>query len=226
MVTQIKDALTALGYTDVTMEKTGNKYTIAAMKGGVKENLEFTVGTDNTNYWIVDINNAKQYIQDNTAPAAINKGASDKGLGFAKSTDGGKTWTYDKAYGNAPSNITADTIIKNGYVTVTYAKAGSNVANGVVATDVAAPTGDACVAVGDTITVTVKITKNSSTSATAASYVTLADGTASADSVVTGGTAGKHTVAAADYNAGDVTLTWTVKAGEKAIALTATLSDT
>ena len=111
-------------------------------------------------------------------------------------------------------------------MTVTYAKAGSNVTNGVFAADVAAPTGDACVAVGDTITVTVKITKNSSTSATAASYVTLADGTASADSVVTGGTAGKHTVAAADYNAGDVTLTWTVKAGEKAIALTATLSDT
>ena len=230
IVKQIKDALTSLGYEitgDITAAKT--VYTITAVKDGVKRTITCDAkasGGDTTYYWIVDINGEKQYIQDNTAPAAINKGASDKGLGFAKSTDGGKTWTYDKAYGNAPSNITADTIIKNGYVTVTYAKTGSDVTNGVFATDVANPTGDACVAVGDTITVTVKITKNSSTSATAASYVTLADGTASADSVVTGGTAGKHTVAAADYNAGDVTLTWTVKAGEKAIALTATLSNT
>ena len=224
VATQIEDALAALGYTDITMSKTGTKYSIKAKKGKVVENLECTVGTNTTTFWIVDINGEKQYIQDNTAPAAIAKGTSDKGTGFAKSTDGGKTWTYDKAYGSTPSNITADTIIKSGYVTVTYAKAGSDVSDGVVATDVAAPTGDACVASGETITVTVKVTKNSSTAATAASYVTLADGTASADSVVTGGTTGKQTVTAADYNAGDVTLTWTVKAGEKAIALTATLS--
>ena len=138
-IQQIKDALAAQGYEITDFEKTTNsaaktEYTIKVVKGGVKETVTCCTksGTpsevDVTKYWIADINDAKQYIANGAQPAAIAQGTS-KGTGFAVSTDGGTTWAYDKAYTNQPTAITADTVIKSGYIKAAVTDATSAVTN-------------------------------------------------------------------------------------------------
>ena len=111
---------------------------------------------------------------------------------------------------------------KTGYVKVTYVTSdGSDVTNGVQATKVGKASGAGYVAVGASINVQVVIEAAGTPGATADSYVTLSDTTVSADSTIT---SAKAIVDKAKCDEG-VTLTWSVKAGEKDMALKATLSD-
>ena len=234
--TQIKDALAKLGYTDVTLALATGTYTITGKDAnGMARTLTYKPG-DNANgygygYYKLTVNSKLvEYVkagEDSTTeiPAAADTTYKGTGLITADKADMTGNDTY-VAYAATTAYVSAaskDVYAKTGYVEVTYTNStGSDVTDGVAATKVGKAAGAAYAAVGASIEVKVVVGAADTTGATAASYVTLADGTASADSVITGA---EKTVTAAQCDAG-ATLTWSVKAGEKDMALSAALSDT
>ena len=115
--TQIKEAMAALGYTDVTISKTGTAYTITGTKDGVKETVTCDTTADITFYYVITIDGVKQYVANSTAMTSADiGGASLVGTGFIVK-DSSAAADY-KAYADGYTVNGADATITTGYVKV------------------------------------------------------------------------------------------------------------
>ena len=225
--TQIKDAMAKLGYTDVTMSLATGTYTIKGTDpNGMGRTLTYkadqSTGYGNVYYKLTVNNKLVEYVQkgqdsQTTIPAAADTTYKGTGLITADKADmtGNDTYVDYAAATKYVTTASKDVYAKTGYVEVTYGtNDGTEPTGGLAAGKVGKVAGPAYAQVGSDISVTSAITK---TTITAATKVTLTNTTGSGDAVIT---EADKTVSIKDADDA-ITLTWSLKAGEKDIALKA-----
>ena len=114
--TQMEDALTALGYTDIEITRNAGDYNATARnEDGYRENVEFTPSTDGTDFYTVTIDEKlEEYVQEGGSTTTLKELTGD-GEGFIHKM-GDAAWAYidygADEYGNVNGHVEALT----GYV--------------------------------------------------------------------------------------------------------------
>ena len=124
--TQMEDALTALGYTDIEISRSGSTYTATAYNArGYRETIDFAPGTDGTEFFIVTIDEEiEEYVESGDPTTTLNALTGDA-KGFIHKM-GNAAFAY-AAYGATEySPVSGDVEVLTGYVEVTASSITDN----------------------------------------------------------------------------------------------------
>ena len=121
--TQVEDALTALGYTDIEITRRGTTYTaVANNEDGYRETIPFDSTDPGTAIYklIVDDELVEYFVGGQNSETVAPASGAGVGTGYVYSLDNGSKWDYvannGQAYNGAQS---VDVMIKTEYVDVT-----------------------------------------------------------------------------------------------------------